>query len=242
MTIFSAFILGLVASAHCAGMWGGLQVALQGMVLRSQQQMLQHVILLNLGRLLTYVTAGVLLASFGFGIVNPLDIPNVSYWTRVFSGAVIVLIGVQLLFKEQRPFQLIEVLGTALWRKVSVLITAKESTNKHTKKHSLFTGMIWGFLPCGLVYGVLIVSMLADSLLDTGLVMLGFGLGTLPALMLTGVFYQQFKTLISQPTLQMAGGMFFILGGALMLSAPLWVSRNFLYDYPELLNVVFCVT
>ena len=56
-------------------------------------------------------------------------------------------------------------------------------------------GLVWGWLPCGLVYSVLIMAFSAASLSQGALVMLAFGLGTLPNLMLMGVFAFYFTRL-----------------------------------------------
>ena len=70
----------------------------------------------------------------------------------------------------------------------------------------------------------------------------GFGLGTLPAMLLTGSVYQQFRHRLGQRSWQNAGGMVFSLAGLLMLTAPLWVSQEFVRDYPILTNGLFCLT
>ena len=239
MTFFSAFILGLLASAHCAGMCGGFQLALQtNTIVRSKRQMIEHLLMLNVGRLTTYITAGILLGLLGLAIVNSFDLPRISESMRLFSGVIILLIGIQLLLKKMRPFQFLETLGASLWQWLS----PKMSHTSNLKRQSFFTGIIWGFLPCGLVYGVLIISVFANSIPATALVMLGFGLGTLPALLLTGGMYQYFRDVFQNQWIQLSGGLFFILGGLLMLSSPFWVNKDFLSHYPALLNLAFCVS
>jgi hypothetical protein len=151
---------------------------------------------------------------------------------------VILLIGIQLLNGNQKPFHFLERLGTVLWKPMSRLI-------KHNSAHykqSFISGLAWGFLPCGLVYGVLLTALFAEGLSNSALIMLGFGMGTLPAMLLMGSSYQWFRTWTRSASVQIAGGSFFIFGGVLMLTAPWWISKEFLKDYPQLLNMVFCVT
>ncbi len=243
MTFWSALLLGLIASPHCAGMCGGLQLAFQRgteprVALRSATQQRAHLLLLNLGRISTYVVAGVGFAWLGLGLVSQLNIPQISSVLRVFAAIVILLIGAQLLWQSHRPFYYLEGLGSALWRYVSRYI--KFDSGRY--QHSYISGLAWGFLPCGLVYGVVLSAVFAPDLLDSGLIMLGFGLGTLPVMLLTGSAYQAFHVWHKSSSVQIAGGVFFVVGGLLMLTAPWWVSKEFLKEYPQLLNLVFCIT
>ena len=243
MTFLSALILGLLAGAHCAGMCGGLQMAMQAggpkeTTLRSRNEALIHLLLMNFGRIITYVCAGAFLTYLGYATLNGLNISNSARWLRVATGVVIFLIGLQILLAKARPFQFIEPLGAAIWRPVSKLIN--HTSNR--KSQSLITGLAWGFLPCGLVYSVLLASVFSNDVTASALTMLGFGLGTMPSLVFTGLLYKRFKETINNRSLQWVGGLFFMLGGCLIVTAPYWVNRDFMYDYPELLNLAFCVT
>lgn len=241
MTFLSAFILGLVASAHCAGMCGGLQMAMQSgqpTVLRSKRDALRHLLLLNLGRTLTYVLAGAFFASVGYAVLIQLDIANNVRWLRVLTGVVVFLIGIHIAFGKRRPFEFLEPLGAALWRPMSRLIN-HQSNRWHA---SIVTGVAWGFLPCGLVYSVLVATVFSNDIAQSALTMAGFGLGTMPALILSGVLYKRFREFVNNGYFQLAGGAFFMVGGLLIISAPYWVNKEFLYDYPELLSLAFCVT
>lgn len=243
MTFLSALILGLLAGAHCAGMCGGLQMAMQAggsqeVTLRSRKEALTHLLLMNFGRIITYVFAGVFFTYIGYAALNGLNITNSAKWLRIATGVVIFLIGLQILLGKHRPFQFIEPLGAAVWRPVSKLIN--HTSNR--KSQSLITGLAWGFLPCGLVYSVLLVTVFSNDVSASALTMLGFGLGTMPSLIFTGLLYTRFKQTISNRSFQWVGGLFFMLGGSLILSAPYWVNRDFMYDYPQLLSLAFCVT
>lgn len=243
MTFWSALILGLVASSHCIAMCGGLQMAMQSanaggdVALRSSGQQFNYILLLNLGRLVTYVIAGMVFSGLGASLLVAIDFATLTYWARAFTGVIVFLIGVQILFRQRRPFQFFEPLGALVWRQVSQII----SHNKNRPRVALVNGVAWGFLPCGLVYGVLLSTVWLNQPWQAGLVMLGFGLGTVPGLVLTGTLFQRFKAAISKRTIQNAAAVFFMFGGVLILSAPYWVSKEFLHNYPMLLNTVFCV-
>lgn len=244
MTFWSALILGLIASGHCIGMCGGLQLALQnspsdqGIVMRSQKQQNHYLLLLNSGRIATYFLAGLVFSFIGASTLIKLNIVELSYTARLFAGLIVTLIGLQILLREQRPFQFIEALGVSLWKKVSK--TIDHSSN--TWSTALLNGFVWGFLPCGLVYGVLLSTMFIQSPIQGALVMIGFGIGTIPALVLTGLSFHKFRSAVNTKWVQHSAAWFFIFGGALMISAPYWVSKEFLRGYPILLNSVFCIT
>lgn len=243
MTFWSALILGLLASGHCAGMCGGLQIAIlsggnREQVIRSKADAHWHVLLLNVGRIATYVGLGVGLTLLSYNIVMQLDIDRISGFLRNTMALIIILIGVQIMFSKRRPFQSLERIGSFVWKPASRLISHHNSR----KASSFISGIAWGFLPCGLVYSVLLVSVASADVMSSATVLFGFGLGTLPALVLTGLLYRRFQTVVTSRYVHLVGGLFFIAGGIAMLSAPLWVSREFMHDYPVLLNTLFCVT
>ena len=241
MTFWSALLLGLVASAHCAGMCGGLQMALSSdanpQPLRSRTQAANHLILLNLGRITTYCLAGLAFGLLGLGITNQIPIQEVAMWLRLIAGVVVLLIGLQLLMSHRRPFQWLERCGERLWRAVSPLINHRSVR----LSRSYTSGLIWGFLPCGLVYSVLLTALFANDPATSALIMLGFGLGTLPSMVLTGSAYHTFKRYSQSAGVKIAGGVFFIVGGVLILTSPYWVSTTFMQNYPELIGLVFCI-
>lgn len=205
--------------------------------MRSPQQALWHLIALNLGRLTMYCALGALVYSIGYLVFINLDLANISRWMRVISGLIVVLIGVQLLLNEKRPFGFLEFLGNKLWEKGNRFMNL--GSGKLSRSYS--NGLIWGLLPCGLVYGVLLTTAFADGIASSSLIMLGFGLGTLPSLTLTGMFYRKYRQTLSSGSVQTAGGLFFIAGGLMTITAPFWISTEFMNAYPQL-NSVFCIT
>lgn len=240
MTFISAVILGLLASMHCAGMCGGLQSVLQQpLVIRSKSEANKHLLALNMGRLSIYLLAGLLFASTGSGVLGWVDVPKVSMIARYLSAGLLVLIGLQLLLSRQRPFLWLEQAGAALWRWLSPVLAGISSSKIPA---SYQRGLVWGFLPCGLVYSVLLTTLFAETPLDGGLIMLGFGLGTLPALLLTGNFYLQLRQATQNRGVQAVGGLLFIQGGLLTFLAPQFVSTGFMQSYPQLMSNIFCLS
>ena len=240
MTFLSALILGLLASAHCSAMCGGLQSALQqSVVIRSPQQASQHLVALNAGRLTIYLLAGFLFSLFGSVLITIADIPQLIKATRYITAFIILLVGIQLLFSNQRPFRFLETLGADLWHHASKLLPQKD-TNKLS--HSFARGLIWGFIPCGVIYSVLLTTFFSNNTAQSIYVMLGFGLGTLPAMIITGGFYIQIRKLMHNKALRLFGAAIFIQGGLLMILAPWLVNNGFMANYPQLMSTLFCVS
>ena len=240
MNGLSALLLGLLASAHCAAMCGGLQSALQQtVVIRSAQQAYLHLLALNLGRLSIYCLAGSLLAMLGGSIVDLIDVPLLTRTARYFTAIVLILIGVQLLLPGIRLFAWLEVLTMGWWQRIQGYMP-KSDGNRPVQ--SYLRGLIWGFLPCGLVYSVLLTTLFADSSLQGMLVMLGFGLGTLPAMLLTGGLYLHLRTMIGNKGVQIFAGIIFIQGGILMIAAPWFTDMEFMRAYPQLMSGLFCIS
>lgn len=238
MTFVSALILGLLASLHCAAMCGGLQSALQQpMVIRSQRDNLFHLFALNAGRLSTYVAMGSLVSILGTQFLSFADIPWLTSMARYGAALILVLMGLQLLLSQRKPFAWMERFGAGLWVRAQQYLPASKRSKL---RHSLQRGLIWGFLPCGLVYGVLISTLLLPSATDAAKVMLGFGLGTLPAMLLTGGLYSHFRSLVQNRAVQTVGGVIFVQGGLLMALAPMFSNTDFMHAYPEVLASMFC--
>ena len=238
MTFYSAILLGLLASLHCAGMCGGLQSVLQRtQIIRSPRQTTLHLLALNGGRISTYIVMGLVLGALGRSIITGLDIPLITQFTRSMTALVLLLLGLKIIYSPFQPFRWLERLGARVWARVS----ANEGIGHSTRLAGSYRmGLIWGFLPCGLVYGVLLSTLFADSYHSGALIMAGFGLGTVPSMLLTGGMYQGFRNVIRAPASRLVGGAVFIQAGVLMLVAPLIVSTGFMANYPIVMQQMFC--
>ena len=240
MTFLSALLLGLLASAHCAAMCGGLQSVLQQtVVIRSTQQAYFHLLALNFGRLSIYCLAGSLLALLGGSIVDYVDVPLLTRSARTFTAIVLIVIGIQLLLPSIRLFAWLELLTRGGWRRIQRYLPRSDDNRL---RRSYLGGLIWGFLPCGLVYSVLLTTLFANSSLQGALIMLGFGLGTLPAMVLTGGLYLHLRTMIRNKAVQIFAGIIFIQGGMLIIAAPWFTNMDFMRAYPQLMSGLFCIS
>ncbi len=243
MTFFSTLFLGLLASVHCAGMCGGLQTAFQHTtLLRSPQQIQRHLIMLNLGRIVVYTIIGSILAGAGASLAMQLNMNlwlSAAQFMRIATATILLLVGIQLIMTQKRPLLWLESLGYRLWRFLQDYLNLKPATNY---RQSLRLGLIWGLLPCGLVYSVLLAASVSGSALNGSLLMLGFGIGTLPAMLLTGNAFIFFKTCLQRKAIQHTGGSIFIISGSLILLAPFIVTHDAVKNQPILLNLVNCFT
>jgi sulfite exporter TauE/SafE len=179
----AAFITGLLGSAHCFGMCGGISglFAVNASVTTNRKQFTKAVAY-NLGRVLTYAFLGVMVAVVGRTAVD--QIPRLAAPTRLASGLLIILIGLQVAF-GWRILAFVENAGAKLWHKVAP--AAKSLVPVETLVQALGLGLIWGLLPCGLVYSVLLIAATTVKPVSGGMVMIAFGLGTMPAMIATGV-------------------------------------------------------
>lgn len=192
----SAFIVGLLGGVHCLGMCGGvvgtLTFSLSPKHQVSQWRMLPYQLAYNLGRISSYVIAGGLIGLFAASLSNLVPFLPFQQVLQVFAGLFMIALGLYLAGWWHGVI-VIERLGGALWQRLQPY--TQKLTPVKTLPQAWLYGLVWGWLPCGLVYSVLIMAFSAASLSQGALVMLAFGLGTLPNLMLMGVFAFYFTRL-----------------------------------------------
>ena len=178
----AALVAGLIGSAHCFGMCGGIAGAM-GMAaaqngVRGGRLGLQAT-LYNVGRITSYVVAGVIVGLLGSALGDMIDLPSWSLWLRGITGLVLVLLGLQIAF-GWRLLTFLERGGARLWRRLSPL--AGRLLGKRSAINALGLGMLWGWLPCGLSYSMLLIATTTGTAVGGGAIMLAFGLGTLPSM------------------------------------------------------------
>jgi sulfite exporter TauE/SafE len=101
--------------------------------------------------------------------------------------------------------RVIEQAGSGLWKRLQPY-TAR-LLPVHTLPRALGLGALWGWLPCGLVYSVLITALASGSALQGALIMLAFGLGTLPNLLAIGLFWERCRHWVQAPRVRLLAGL-----------------------------------
>lgn len=210
----ASFITGFVGSAHCVGMCGGISglFAVNANVASLRAQFTKA-IAYNLGRILTYAIIGAAVAVLGKSAVA--SIPALMAPIRLASGVLIVFVGLQLAF-GWRILAPLENAGARLWKRIAPAAQGLVPVN--TIPQALGLGLIWGWLPCGLVYSVLLLAATTAQPAGGGLVMIAFGLGTMPAMVATGVSASKLAQFMSGK--QMGAGLLIVLLGLATIAMP----------------------
>jgi sulfite exporter TauE/SafE len=199
-SLLPAFLIGLAGSVHCIGMCGGIVSAFSivsapprrfpiAVVTEGTQfatgggaqwwRMASY----NSGRVASYALAGAIAGGMAQGLAILIDIHAVRTVMFWISNAILAVLGLYLMGLWPGIARL-EALGQILWRRLQPLTPRLFPLDSAPK---LFVaGLIWGWLPCGMVYSMLLTAMLAGSALRGALMMAAFGAGTLPAMFLIG--------------------------------------------------------
>lgn len=212
--LVSALVLGLLGGGHCLGMCGGLMGALTLAIPPEQRgRRLRLLLAYNLGRILSYACAGLLLGLAGWAIAKT----PFAAALRVIAGLLLISMGLYLA-GWWSGLTHIEALGRGLWKHIQPF--ASRLLPVSSVPQALLLGALWGWLPCGLVYSTLLWTSSQGSALDSALLMLAFGLGTWPVLLATGLAAEQVTALLRKRSVRMAGGLLVILFGLWTLPGP----------------------
>lgn len=215
-SLFGAFLVGLMGAGHCVGMCGGLVASFstQKVNIKIGENLLLKQLKLqfsyNFGRISSYSVAGALLGGSAASLSSLFNIDDYLVWLRVFAGVMMIITG---LYIAQLWFGLtkIEFVGKYLWSKLSP--SAAQFLPIQTPKKAIVAGMIWGWLPCGLVYSTLTWSVASGSAISGAAIMFCFGLGTFPALLSTGLAAKTLANWIQKKSVRLASGVLIILFG-----------------------------
>lgn len=177
----TALLAGLLGSGHCFGMCGGIAGGLGALsAAPSRGEMFASASLFNGGRVLTYAFLGGIVAQLVGAAGTALDVPGWSRVLRLLTALMILLIGLRYLF-GWNAVAWIERAGGGLWKRISPL--AMRAASRPGAGGRLLLGLSWGFLPCGLVYTMLLTAASTGAFAPGALVMLAFGVGTLPSML-----------------------------------------------------------
>jgi uncharacterized protein len=241
MTVISLlpiFMVGLLGSVHCVGMCGGIvgalsmtsasrrpfpvPVSVPGSAGMAQVQGMQaqahaldrasRVMAYNAGRIGSYMLAGAVAGGVSGGarfLAAFSTLQMAGYW---LANLMLVALGLYLM-NAWRGLAKVEAAGQIMWRRVQPLM--KPLLPMDSPARALALGGLWGWVPCGMVYSVLLTALLTGSALSGAAVMLAFGLGTLPMLLAMGMAGARVHGWLGRPGVRIACGLV-VLGFGLL--------------------------
>ena len=197
---FALFLVGLLGGTHCVGMCGGIVGAL---AMGGASRWTMH-LAYNGGRILSYALAGAIAGALGaasLGLEGQVPARLILY---LFANLMLIALGFYLL-GATRALAFTERAGQALWRRVQPL--TRRFLPATTMRQAFPLGMLWGWLPCGLVYSALASALSAGSAGRGAALMLAFGLGTLPNLLLAGIVLARINEFVRRPLVRTLSGL-----------------------------------
>jgi sulfite exporter TauE/SafE len=215
----AAFLVGLLGSTHCVGMCGGivgaLSAGLSAQARASKARLLVNQLAYNAGRMGSYAVAGMVAGALGqqattFGLLEGFPLG------RIIAGAVMILMGLYL-GGWWHALQVLERLGARLWKRIEPI--GRHFIPVHRPDQAFALGLVWGWLPCGLVYSALALAWVGGSGGQGATIMLAFGLGTLPTLLALGVSFEVLGRWVRDVRVRRLAGVLVILLGLAMLLA-----------------------
>lgn len=219
---FSLLLVGLLGGTHCVGMCGGIVSALS---MGGKSRFSLH-LAYSSGRIVSYALAGAIAGALGgmsLALSNQLPVRIALY---VLANLMLVALGFYLIGLT-RALAFTEQLGQPLWRHLQPL--SRRYLPARTVAQAFPLGLLWGWLPCGLVYSALVSALSSGSAASGAGLMLAFGVGTLPNLLLAGLLAVRLRAYASNPWVRRVAGLL-VLGfgvwgliGAARLAAPLMV-------------------
>ena len=203
LSLISAFLVGLLGGVHCVGMCGGI-VSAVSVHLPQHKSNLSFLLAYNAGRILSYGLAGALAGLVGassFFLAHILPVQEVLY---AISSLILIALGLYLAGLWYGVTYL-ENVGRLLWKFLQPY--SKRYLPVQHFHQAFMLGALWGWLPCGMVYSILIGAVATGSALRGGLLMIAFGLGTLPTLITMGLSAVKLKSLLQNTWVRRVSGL-----------------------------------
>ena len=208
-----AFLIGLLGSTHCLGMCGGISASLSmampvGKGFRLRQTLL--LLAFNAGRIGSYALIATLVALVSTSAAAQWQ--SLGLVLRSLAGLLLIFMGLSM-GQWWQGIRYVERIGTPVWKRLSPL--TRKFLPVHNAGQALALGVLWGWLPCGLIYSTLGWAALQPTTGSAALTMVFFGLGTLPSMLATGYAAGWIRGLQNQM-------LFRKVTGALLIAFGLW--------------------
>jgi sulfite exporter TauE/SafE len=239
VSLVPVFVVGLLGSVHCVGMCGGIVGALSTLPGRGAVRAAAgvapafpvpvrtvtppaapalNVAAYNMGRIGSYMAAGAIAGGLAGGARHLAALPVLQAGAYWLANLMLVALGLYLM-DAWRGLSWLEQGGRALWRHLQPLTRALGPLDSPAKM--LAAGAVWGWLPCGMVYSVLVTAMLSGSASSGAAVMFAFGLGTLPMLATLGLAGARLRAQLQRRGVRVASGLLVLGFGLLGLARAL---------------------
>ncbi|MBI3222463.1 MAG: sulfite exporter TauE/SafE family protein [Nitrosomonadales bacterium] len=202
-SVVAVFFVGLLGGVHCLGMCGSIVGILTGQLPKDAVRWPFH-LAYNGGRLASYTLAGALVGAVGQAGLLLRDQVPVQHLLFALSSLMLIALGLYLagIWGVVRQ---IEGAGRLLWQRIQPLTRGLFPVA--TPLRALLLGTLWGWLPCGLVYSVLVTALASGHAQSGALIMLAFGLGTLPNLLAIGLFWENSKRWVQSRQVRLGAGL-----------------------------------
>ena len=202
VSLLSLLLIGFLGGGHCVGMCGGLASAF-ALQLPPHIGRIKLIVLLNLGRISSYVLIGVLLGAVGQVGVSLDQTRSLQYGLFVAANVLLLLLGLYLAGLSAWITR-IEGIGKPVWRRLQPLLNRLLPIQ--SVPACVGVGMLWGWLPCGLVYSASLTALASGSVAGGAAGMFAFALGTLPNLLAMGAFAEVLKTWLTRRWVRVVAG------------------------------------
>lgn len=214
ISYLGALLVGFTGGVHCVGMCGGIVGALSFGVSEEVRgrgaRFLPYLLAYNGGRLLSYTVAGAIMGGLGLLAADLIALHNAQRLLQGVAGLFMVALGLYL-GGWWLGVARVERAGAFLWRRIEP--HARRFIPVRRPRQAFLLGVAWGWLPCGLVYSALIWSLSSGGPLEGGLLLLAFGLGTLPNLLAMGLVAARVAAFARHPAVRKTAGLLVIAFG-----------------------------
>ena len=220
VSYIAAFLVGLLGGVHCIGMCGGIVGALclglgskGGNALDIKQEktaqqnfkkVFPFLLSYNAGRISSYTLAGILMGGIGWLGSHLFTLYSIQQTLEIIAAIFMLALGLYIAGWWKGLANIERWGGKVIWKRLEPL--GRRFMPVTSYRQAFLLGVVWGWLPCGLVYSVIIWTISTQSPFKGGLLMLSFGLGTLPNLLLMGVFASTLNQFIQQPWVRQVAG------------------------------------
>jgi len=209
------FLIGFLGSAHCLGMCGGLVIATGTHRIQNKRDRYFNLLTYNLGRICSYSLLGLIAGLIGLelgsrylALVLPL---------RIVAGLMLIAMGCYIAgwwFGLRK----LEQIGGRLFKPLQKRFST--ALGSHSFGGRFRAGLLWGYIPCGLVYSALTLAIANANPLESASLMFAFGIGTLPSIVLGSVLHHSLVDKLRVQSVRQGAGILLILAGLWTFSAP----------------------